>query len=42
MHVNLPFGFDVYPPAKNATAWKHKTMWTVLVDDGELKITVER
>ena len=41
-NVDPLLGFGVSPPINNATAWKHKDMWPVLVDDGQLKFEVKR
>jgi hypothetical protein len=41
MHVNPLVGFPVNPSANYATTCKYKSMWTVVIDDGEFKITVK-
>jgi len=41
-HVDFLPGFGIDPSAGNAAAGERQSVRTILVDDGQLKLTVER
>jgi hypothetical protein len=41
LYVNPSLGFHIDPTAKNAAAWKHQRIRTLVVEDRQLNITVK-
>ena len=41
-HVQPLLGFHLHPSVENAAAWEYERVRPVVIDDGQLKIAVER